>query len=160
MTDSYDVIVLGLGAMGSSTAYELSRRGLRVLGLDRYPPGHTHGSSHGDSRIIRELYYEGTLYVPLLQRAYTLWEALEAASGASLLRITGAMMLGVPDGHVVKGSRQTAQQLGLPYEYLTPAEIRRRVPAMDPPDHFAGVWDARGGYLRPEAAIAAYLELA
>ncbi len=160
MTDSYDVIVLGLGAMGSSTAYELSRRGLRVLGLDRYPPGHTHGSSHGDSRIIRELYYEGTLYVPLLQRAYTLWEELEAASGASLLRITGAMMLGVPDGHVVKGSRQTAQQLGLPYEYLTPAEIRQRVPAMDPPDHFAGVWDARGGYLRPEAAIAAYLELA
>ena len=160
MTDSYDVIVLGLGAMGSSTAYELSRRGLRVLGLDQYPPGHTHGSSHGDSRIIRELYYEGSLYVPLLQRAYTLWEELERASGASLLRITGGVMLGVPDAHVVKGSRQTAEQLGLPYENLTAAEIRKRFPAMDPPDDFEGVWDARGGYLRPEAAIAAYLELA
>lgn len=160
MTDSYNVIVLGLGAMGSSTAYELSRRGLRVLGLDQYPPGHTHGSSHGDSRIIRELYYEGSLYVPLLQRAYTLWEELERASGASLLRITGGVMLGVPDAHVVKGSRQTAEQLGLPYENLTAAEIRKRFPAMDPPDDFEGVWDARGGYLRPEAAIAAYLELA
>jgi sarcosine oxidase len=160
MTDSYDVIVLGLGAMGSSTAYELSRRGLRVLGLDQYPPGHTHGSSHGDSRIIRELYYEGTLYVPLLQRAYELWEELERASGASLLRITGGVMLGVPDGHVVQGSRQTAKQLGLAYEDLSAAEIRKRFPAMDPPDNFEGVWDARGGYLRPEAAVAAYLELA
>jgi sarcosine oxidase len=160
MTDSYDVIVLGLGAMGSSTAYELSRRGLRVLGLDRYPPGHTHGSSHGDSRIIRELYYEGTLYVPLLQRAYTLWQELEQASGASLLRITGGVMLGAADAHVVRGSRQTAKQLGLAYEDLTAAELRKRFPAMDPPDHFEGVWDARGGYLRPEAAIAAYLELA
>src|SRR5665213_2823723 len=130
MTDSYDVIVLGLGAMGSATAYELSRRGLRVLGLDRYPPGHTHGSSHGDSRIIRELYYEGTLYVPLLQRAYTLWQELEQASGASLLRITGGVMLGVADAHVVKGSRQTAKQLGLP---CGPAGVvGRRV------DHAAG----------------------
>lgn len=160
MSDSYDAIVLGLGAMGSSTAYELARRGLRVLGLDRYPPGHTRGSSHGDSRIIRELYYEGSLYVPLLQRAYTLWDELERASGASLLRITGGIMLGVPTGDVVNGSRQTARQLGLPYEDLSADEIHARFPALRPPAHFEGVWDARAGYLRPEAAIAAYLALA
>jgi sarcosine oxidase len=160
MTDSYDAIVLGLGAMGSSTAYELARRGLRVLGLDRYPPGHTYGSSHGDSRIIRELYYEGSLYVPLLQRAYTLWDELERASGSSLLRITGGIMLGVPNGHVVTGSRQTARQLGLSYEDLSAAEMHKRFPALRPPEHFEGIWDARAGYLRPEAAIAAYLALA
>ena len=160
MNDSYDAIVLGLGAMGSSTAYQLARRGLRVLGLDRYPPGHTHGSSHGDSRIIRELYYEGSLYVPLLQRAYELWDELERASGSSLLRITGGIMLGVPNGHVVNGSRHTAKQLGLAYEDLSAAEIHRRFPALHPPDHFEGIWDARAGYLRPEAAIAAYLALA
>ena len=160
MNDSYDAIVLGLGAMGSATAYELARRGLRVLGLDRYPPGHTHGSSHGDSRIIRELYYEGSLYVPLLQRAYELWADLEQVSGVPLLRITGGVMLGVPNGHVVNGSRQTAQQLGLPYEDLSAAEMRKGFPALNPPDDFEGVYDARAGYLRPEAAIAAYLALA
>jgi sarcosine oxidase len=160
MSDSYDAIVLGLGAMGSSTAYELARRGLRVLGLDQYPPGHTHGSSHGDSRIIRELYYEGSLYVPLLQRAYARWAELERASGANVLRITGGVMLGLPTGHVVNGSRQTAKQLGLAYEDLSADEIRKRFPALDPPDCFEGVWDARAGYLRPEAAIAAYLALA
>jgi sarcosine oxidase len=160
MNDSYDAIVLGLGAMGSATAYELARRGLRVLGLDQYPPGHTHGSSHGDSRIIRELYYEGSLYVPLLQRAYERWAELEHASGASVLRITGGLVLGLPTGHVVSGSRRTAKQLGLAYEDLSAAEIRKRFPALNPPDAFEGVWDARAGYLRPDVAIPAYLALA
>jgi len=95
MTDSYDVIVLGLGAMGSSTAYELSRRGLRgALVSTGTLPG-TRMGRRTVSRIIRELYYEGTLYVPAVKRAYTLWQELEQASGASLPgRITGGVMLG------------------------------------------------------------------
>ena len=80
----YDTIVAGLGAMGSATAAHLARRGQRVLGLERWAPGHGFGSSHGDSRIIREMYFEHPMYVPLVQRAFTLWRELEERSGASL----------------------------------------------------------------------------
>ena len=79
--EAYDVIVVGLGAMGSAAAYHLSRRGRRVLGLDRFTPPHTFGSSHGQTRIIRAAYFEHPLYVPLVQRAYAAWEELERQSG-------------------------------------------------------------------------------
>ncbi len=78
---TYDVVIAGLGAMGSAAAFELSRRGLRVLGLDRYTPPHAFGSSHGETRIIREAYFEHPTYVPLVQRAYELWRALNASPG-------------------------------------------------------------------------------
>lgn len=96
--ERYDVIVAGLGAMGSVTAYHLARRNRRVLGLNRYAPGHTMGSSHGESRIIRELYYERPVYVPLVQRAYDLWRELEARSDRELFHQCGGLMLGPPDG--------------------------------------------------------------
>src|SRR5579859_1154107 len=85
----YDVIVVGLGGMGSAAAYHLARRGVRVLGLERFTPAHTRGSSHGYSRIIRQAYFEDPAYVPLLLRAYELWREIEQASGRSLLTITG-----------------------------------------------------------------------
>jgi len=91
---SYEVIVIGLGAMGSATLFHLARRGVRVLGLDQFSPGHALGSSHGDSRIIRETYFEHPLYVPLVQRAHHLWRELEHSSGASLMKITGGLMIG------------------------------------------------------------------
>jgi sarcosine oxidase len=160
MPDSYDAIVIGLGAMGSATAFHLAKRGLRTLGLDRYPPGHTHGSSHGESRIIRELYYEHPLFVPLVRRAYELWTELEAESRASLLALTGGLMVGVPTGRIVAGSRETAILHGIPFEYLDADEIRRRFPAFRPPDSFAAVWDARAGYLRADEVIRAHLALA
>src|SRR5512132_1623738 len=101
---SHDVIVVGLGAMGSAASFHLARRGARVLGLDRFDPPHAHGSSHGRSRIIREAYFESPLYVPLVRRAYELWAELEAASGATVLHQTGGLMLGPPDGAVVAGA--------------------------------------------------------
>ena len=90
----YDVIVVGLGAMGSAAAYHLARRGQRVLGLEQFEPGHTRGSSHGETRIIREAYFEHPVYVPLVQRAYALWRELEEASGAALYLRTGGLMIG------------------------------------------------------------------
>src|SRR5215471_17918290 len=90
----HDVAIVGLGAMGSAAAYELARRGADVIGFDRFTPPHTWGSSHGDSRIIREAYFEGTVYVPMVQRAYECWRELERASGAALLRLTGGVMIG------------------------------------------------------------------
>src|SRR5215831_8093304 len=101
MGHDFEVIVCGLGAMGSAAAYHLARRGHRVLGLDRFQPPHNFGSSHGLTRIIREAYFEHPLYVPLVQRAYELWADLETRSGRRLLTPTGGLMIGPPDGALV-----------------------------------------------------------
>jgi len=160
MADSYDVIVAGLGAMGSATAYHLARRGARVLGVEQFASGHTLGSSHGDSRIIRELYYEHPLYVPLVQRAYELWEELEKEAGADLLRVIGGVMLGAPASELVRGAMLSGETHGIPAEVLEREEIVSRFPAFVPPGGYVGVWDARAGYLRPEACIEAHIALA
>src|SRR5438270_11130963 len=96
----YDAIVIGLGALGSAAAYHLARRGQRVLGLEQFAPGHTRGSSHGESRIIRMAYFEHPDYVALLRRAYSLWEALQQDAEAELLRITGGLFVGPQAGEV------------------------------------------------------------
>src|SRR5262245_56077881 len=100
---SWDAAVIGLGAMGSAAAYHLARRGHRVLGIDRFSPPHTLGSSHGETRIIREAYFEDPCYVPLVQRAAVLWRELEAESGRSLMVRTGGLMIGHPGGVLVRG---------------------------------------------------------
>ena len=94
---AYDVIVLGLGGMGSAAAAHLAARGARVLGLERFGPAHDQGSSHGGSRIIRQAYFEDPAYVPLLRRAYELWEQLETDSGRDLMTQTGGLYLGRPE---------------------------------------------------------------
>src|SRR6266571_8580605 len=109
MPVEYDVIVCGLGAMGSAAAYHLAANGRRVLGLDRFRPPHAFGSSHGLTRIIREAYFEHPLYVPLVQRAYELWAQLERFSGRRLLLQTGGLMLGHPNGVLVSGARRSAK---------------------------------------------------
>ncbi len=148
---SYDVIVVGLGAMGSATLFHLARRGVRALGLEQFAPEHTMGSSHGDSRIIRETYFEHPLYVPLVQRAHELWRELEGVSGKSLMRIVGGLMIGPPDGMVVSGTLRSAREHGLPYEELSAREVRERFPAFQLKGDLVTVLDPRAGYLDPEA---------
>jgi sarcosine oxidase len=155
-----DVIVVGLGAMGSAAADQLSRRGLRVLGLDRFHPPHTNGSSHGLSRIIREAYYEHPLYVPLVQRAYQAWADLEQRSGRQLLTITGGLMIGQPEGTLVAGARRSALDHALPYEELSGKQIRQRFPAFHPATGEVGLLEPRAGVLRPEECIRAALDQA
>src|SRR3954453_6946058 len=104
--------------MGSAAAYHLSARGLRVLGLDRFRPPHTFGSSHGATRIIREAYFEDPAYVPLVQRAYELWRDLENASDRRLLLETGGLMIGSPAGALVRGARRSAEEHHLPHQLL------------------------------------------
>lgn len=159
MDTNYDVIVIGLGAMGSSATYHLAQRGARVLGLDAHPRGHTLGSSHGKSRIIREAYFEAPDYVPLVQRAYALWRELEAESGRSLLTITGGLNLGRPESAMVSGALASARTHGLPYELLTPAEVHARFAGFKLPDDFVGVFEPNAGFLDPEACVAAHLDL-
>lgn len=153
----YDVIIAGLGGMGSATAFHLAARGRRVLGLDRFAPGHTMGSSHGDSRIIREMYFENPLYVPLVQRAYELWTALERDAGTPLMSLHSGLMIGPPDGMLVRGTLRSADEHGLPCELLRPREVAARFPAFALADGLVAVHDPRAGYLRPQACIDAHL---
>jgi sarcosine oxidase len=159
-TGHYNAIVIGLGAMGSATLYHLAQRGWRVLGLEQFEPGHNRGSSHGDSRIIRETYFEHPLYVPLVRRAHELWRELEHDSGFSLMTITGGIMIGPPDGVVVHGTLRSAEEHGLPHEILTPAGVRERFPAFRLDDALVAVFDPRAGFLDPEACNRAHLKLA
>jgi sarcosine oxidase len=156
----YDAIVVGLGAMGSATLFHLARRGLRALGLEQFSPGHQFGSSHGDSRIIRETYFEHPLYVPLVQRAHELWRELEAASGKSLMTITGGLMIGPPDGSVVSGTLRSAREHRLPHEILTPSDVHERFPAFELEGDLVAVMDPRAGYLDPEACNRAHIDAA
>lgn len=160
MSDVYDAIVVGLGAMGSATTYHLARRGARVLGLEQFAPRHTRGSSHGDSRIIRELYFENPLYVPLVQRAYALWALLEEDAATTLLHRTGGLMIGRPSSGLVHGALLSGASHGLPAPVLSPGEIHTRFPAFDLPEDFVAVWDERAGYLNPEACTSAHASLA
>src|SRR5688572_25447904 len=138
MSAHYDVIVIGLGGMGSATAYQLAERGKRVLGLERHKPAHAQGSSHGKSRIIRQAYFEDPAYVPLLLRAYELWRKIEHESDTQLLTITGGLMLGPPESRTVAGALRSAQEHGLAHEMLDAAEIARRFPPLRPePDTIA-----------------------
>lgn len=158
----YDVIVVGLGAMGGAASYQLARRGQRVLGLDAFEAGHLQGSSHGESRIIRMAYFEHPSYVPLLRRAYTLWESIQtqAEPGRELLRITGGLFVGQPDSPLVAGSLRSAREHDLPHEMLDAAAIRARFPALRPLADEVGVFEARAGVLFPERCVATHLELA
>ena len=160
MTSSYDVIVAGLGAMGSLTLHHLARRGHRVLGLDRFTPPHTMGSSHGQSRIIREAYFEDPRYVPLVQRAYSCWADLESTSRTTIFRQTGGLMLGPDNGELVRGARLSAELHQLPHELLDAREVARRFPAFHPDPDMVGVWEPRAGVLLPEIAIGAALKVA
>ncbi|PHX74276.1 MAG: FAD-dependent oxidoreductase, partial [Chitinophagaceae bacterium] len=125
----FDIIVIGSGAFGSSTAYHLSKTGKKVLVLDRFHPPHDKGSSHGQTRVIREAYFENPIYVPLLQRSYQLWTNLEMASGKELLIKTGGLMLGKRDSHVATGTLESARSNNLTCELLTSTEIKNKFPA-------------------------------
>jgi sarcosine oxidase len=153
-------MVAGLGANGSSTLYHLSGTGKKVIGIDRFTPPHTHGSSHGESRIIRQAYYEDPVYVPLLRAAYKEWEKLEIISGKKLFLKTGGLMLGFTDAAVVRGSRLSADTHAIPYEFLDANAIRRRFPAFRPPDGTIGLLEKEAGILYPEECIRSFLELA
>lgn len=156
----YDVIVVGLGGMGSSAAYRLARRGLSVLGLERFGPAHDLGSSHGRSRVTRQAYAEHPSYVPLMRRAYELWRQVEQDSGQTLLTLTGGVMIGAPDSAVVSGARRSAEQWDLPHEVLDAAEVRRRFPTLTPADGEVGVYEPMAGFVRPEESVLTHCELA
>lgn len=157
---SFDIVIAGLGAVGSAAAWHLAGGGLRVLGLDRYHPPHDRGSSHGGSRVIRETAFEHPRYVPLARRAYENWRRLEAETGESLLHVTGVLFVGPPQEPLVAGTLASARAHGIAHELLDSAALARRHPALRHLEDSAGVFEPGGGWLRPERCVEACLRLA
>ena len=156
----YDVIVVGLGGMGSAAAWQLARRGQRVLGLERFDIPNNKGSSHGVSRIIRLPYYEDPAYVPLLHRAYELWHEAESATGAELLVTTGSVDASPEDDPLFQGALASAHQHGLVHEVLTGTQINARFPGYRLPAGHRGVFQPQGGLIASERAIVAHVRAA
>jgi sarcosine oxidase len=164
---SYDVIVLGLGAMGSAAAYQLAKRGARVVSIDQFAPPHVFGSSHGDSRITRLAIGEGTHYSPLAMRSHEIWREIEKETGARLLVQTGGLMISSPARtgrlHVddfFSNTVAAAMKYGIVHETLDARDIRRRFPAFAVRDNEIAYYEPEAGYLRPEECIRAQVQLA
>lgn len=155
-----DVVVAGLGGMGSAAAAALAARGQAVIGVERHWPAHDRGSSHGASRIIRQAYFEHPSYVPLLVEAYDLWRRLERDADAALLTETGGLMIGPPESQAVAGAVASARRWDLPHEVLASADVHRRWPTMVLADDEVACFEQRAGFVRPEATVAAHLRLA
>jgi sarcosine oxidase len=153
-----DCIVLGSGGVGSAALYHLAKRGAKAIGIDRFPPGHDRGSSHGETRIIRQAYFEHSDYVPLLLRSYELWTELEARRKEKLYHEAGLLEVGPADGCVVPGVLRSARRHGLDVEELSPREAVRRFPGFRVPESMAAVFERRAGYLRVEACVRAHAE--
>ncbi len=158
--NEYDVIVAGVGGMGSATVAELAARGARVLGLERAGIPNDGGSSHGVNRIIRLAYAEDPRYVPLLRRAYERWRALESQLGETILVTTGGLDIGRTDSKTVMGALASAREHDLDHELLEAAEVRSRFPGLALPDEIVAVFQPDGGFVLSERAIAGYARLA
>jgi sarcosine oxidase len=153
----YDVIVIGVGAMGSAAVYHLARRGSRVLGLEQYDIPHDHGSSHGVNRIFRLAYYEHPSYVPLMQRARRLWLDLETTTEEKLLHVTGSVDAGPGDGPVFRGSLESCLIHGLDHEVLDSASLASRFPGYRLPEEHMALFQPEGGFLTSERCIVAHV---
>ena len=157
---TFDVVVAGLGAMGSAAVYHLAKRGKRVAGFDRFHPPHAQGSSHGYARVIREAYASGPAYVDLVRRAYALWETLQEESGTELVRTYGHLSVRPPGGCERLGVLASAEAFDIPVERVSAEEVRRRYPMFRVEDGWEGIYEPRAGAVFPEACIDAHLKQA
>jgi sarcosine oxidase len=151
----YDVLVLGVGGMGAAAVAHLASRGLRVLGVEQDAVPSERGSSVGETRVIRKAYAEDPRYVPLLVRAYELWQKLEERAGQRLFERTGCLNLGAPDHPAVRGVLESASLHGLQHERLEDEQVRARFGIVPVPGD-VGVFEQDAGYLRVEACTAAH----
>lgn len=160
MSATFDVIVLGVGGMGSAVVHELSRRGRRVLGLEQFPLVHERGSSHGQTRVIRQAYYEHPNYVPLLRRAYEMWYDLEQATGRHLFTECGCLNVGPVGGELIDGVRSAAREHHLTVQEYEGSDLARRFPQFRFGSDLVGVLEARAGFLYVEECVRAHCEVA
>jgi len=157
---SYDAIVVGVGGMGSAAVYHLARRGLQVLGLEKYSIPHEMGSSHGYSRMIRYTLQEHPSYVPLVRRSYKLWHEMEETAGEELMVTTGSIRAGAPDSPFFLNAQEACDLHSIPYEILTASEVNKRFPGYRFPEEISSVYQADGGFLLPERCIVTHVQAA
>jgi sarcosine oxidase len=160
MANRTEVIVVGLGAMGSATCLQLASRGVSVIGIDRYSPPHAFGSTHGDTRITRLAIGEGPDYVPLVRRSHELWRELEQQAGVPLLTQCGGLIIAHPDAPFLGRTRAVADQHGIAHEHITNAQLRERFPMFAVDEQTEAYYEPEAGLVRPEAAVRAQLDLA
>jgi sarcosine oxidase len=166
MNSHFQTIVIGLGAMGSAATYQLAKRGNQVLGIDQFSPPHIYGSSHGDTRLTRQAIGEGAEYVPLVLRSYEIWDEIERETGKKVLTVTGGLIMTSVEGAMRHGNyffNQTvasAEKYGIAHRLLDADEIRKEFPQFKLKGNERGYFEEKAGYLRPELAIDAQLELA
>jgi sarcosine oxidase len=160
MAKLYDVIVVGVGGMGSATVYELAKRGKRVLGLERFDIPNDQGSSHGVNRIIRLAYYEHPSYVPLLRRSYELWDEIAQRAGEKLLYTTGSIDTDAENGEVFTGSLESCRIHDIPHEVLNASETNKRFPGYNLPSGHYSLFQPNGGFLLSERSIVSYANVA
>ena len=160
MTQQFDCIVIGVGGMGSSSVYNLAKRGQKVLGLEKFDIPHSEGSSHGVNRIIRLAYYEDASYVPLLRRAYEMWSEIEQLADEQLLYKVGSIDT-APSGHeVFEKSLESCLEHDIPHEVLDHKQINERFPGYEMPSGQMGLYQADGGFVLSERSIVAYVNAA
>jgi len=153
----YDCIVIGAGGFGSAALDHVAARGASALGIERFGIAHDQGSSHGHTRVIRQAYFEHPDYVPLLVDAYELWDDLSAHSRQPLISRCGLLLAGLPDGPAVAGTRKAAKLHGLDLQDVAPGRLASDFPGFAIPDNFDAVWEAAGGFLFVEDAVAAHV---
>lgn len=153
-----DSVVLGLGGVGSAALHHLAKRGVDCLGVEQFAVGHDRGSSHGESRAIRKAYFEHPAYVPLLRRAYELWDELAVDAGVPLLRRTGVLQVGPPGGVVVRGVRQAAVQHGLDVQTLGAGAVAERFPGFAVPPGDVALFESDAGWLDATACVRAHVD--
>lgn len=154
----FDVIVVGVGAMGSAALYHLSKiPNLKVLGLDQYSPPHIYGSSHGETRITRQIYFEHPVYVPLVKKTYPMWSTLENEIKTKLFEPTGGIYIGQESSQLINGLKVTAKEHNFDINILSANEIMAKFPAFKVPDHMVGVHDPTAGILFPEKCIQGFI---
>jgi sarcosine oxidase len=166
--ETADILVVGLGAMGSAAVYQAAKRGARVIGIDRFAPPHAHGSTLGESRITREAVGEGEVYVPFAMRSHRIWREIEAETGETLFLACGGLFLesgGIAASH--PGKEQfldrtiaAAQKFGIAHEVLDAGKIAARYPQFRLTGDERGYFEPGAGLVRPEACVAAQLTLA
>lgn len=160
MDKDFEIVIVGLGALGSASLYQLAKNGNNVLGIDQFHPPHQNGSSHGGSRIIRQAIGEGEEYVPLVLRSYEIWSEIERLTGKKLYEKCGCLILAKPHSAFLKQTINTALKYLIPHQVLTATQVKQRFPQFKIRKEEIGYYEKNGGFLRPELCIESQLALA
>jgi len=159
-TEDFDVVVMGLGIMGISALYHLSKKKIKVCGIEQYAPGHSKGSSHGETRIIRKAVFEGVDYYPIINRSYEIWKILEKETKKELLSKCGTLIIGDKNSSIIRGTKDVYNKYGLKYNLLNQKKLGNKFSMFSLKNKQVSIFDPEGGFLHAEKCIKAFQDQA